>query len=159
MNHTQLNQPDAIDLKILKILQNDASISQRALAKAVHISAATALRRIRHLKQQGWIEREIAILSPTILGEFIQVIAEVTLDVQNHESQEEFEFHMIDRKEIQQCYRVNAGPDFIIVLTVKNMQHYQNLARDIFSAHQGVRNIRAFFTTKRCKFTTELPID
>lgn len=159
MNQKSPNQPDAIDLKILNILQNDASISQRALAEAVHISPATALRRIKHLKQQGWIEREVAILSPTALGQFIQVIAEITLDVQDYESLELFESHIIRVQEVQQCYRVSAGPDFIVVLTVKNMQHYQDLARDVFSSNHHVRNVRAFFATKRCKFTTELPIE
>lgn len=149
---------DATDLRILYLLQKDASITQRELAQQVHVSPATALRRIERLKKQGVIEREVAILNPVLLGEYLQVVAEVTLDKQDAGSQETFEVMLEGVDAVQQCYRVSAGPDFVLIITVPHMQAYQQLVCEIFSAKRNVRNVRAFFCTQRTKFTTQLPL-
>ena len=149
---------DAIDLRILEKLQDDASITQRQLAESLHISPATALRRVQQLKQRGIIEREVAILNPQVMGSYLQVIAEVTLDKQDSHSQDGFEEAIKTVSAVQQCYRVSAGPDFILVMIVPNMQGYQTLAREIFIAQYNVRNVRAFFCTQRVKFSTQIPI-
>ena len=149
---------DSIDLKLLHLLQTNASLTQRQLAEKVHISAATALRRINRLKQTGHIERQVAILSPARLGAYLQVIAEITLDRQDSAAQDEFDALVASVDAVQQCYRVSAGPDFILVITVADMAAYQALAHNVFSAHHNVRNVRAFFCTQRSKFTTQLPL-
>lgn len=149
---------DIIDLRILNALQQDASLSQRQLAEFLHISAATVLRRIDRLKQQGCIEREVAILNPEKLGSSLQVIAEVTLDKQDSLSQDIFENAITSIDAVQQCYRVSAGPDFILILTIAHMQAYRELAHQIFTSAYNVRNVRAFFCTQRVKFTTHIPL-
>ena len=53
---------DAIDLQLLAILQADASVSNIALADKLCISAPTCLRRTKRLQQEGWIEKQVAIL-------------------------------------------------------------------------------------------------
>ena len=55
---------DAIDVKLLNLLQTDASMSNQALAEQVHISPPTCLRRIKALRDSGLIERQIALLNP-----------------------------------------------------------------------------------------------
>lgn len=149
---------DIIDIRILNALQQDASIPQRRLAEFLHISAATVLRRVERLKQQGYIEREVAILNPEKLGASLQVIAEVTLDKQDSLSQDTFENAIACVNAVQQCYRVSAGPDFILMLTVSHMQAYRQLAHQIFTSEYNVRNVRAFFCTHRVKFTSLIPL-
>lgn len=149
---------DTIDLRILEKLQNDASITQRQLAELLHISPATALRRVQQLKQKGVIEREVAILNPQVIGNSLQVIVEVTLDKQDSHSQDAFEQAVQDIASVQQCYRVSAGPDFVLILVVSNMQSYQTLAHQIFTPQYNVRNVRAFFCTQRVKFSTQIPL-
>ena len=73
---------DAVDLRILALLQRDASPSNLELAAAVHTSPATCLRRVKRLVEAGVIERRVAILSPERLASSLTVIAEVTLDKQ-----------------------------------------------------------------------------
>lgn len=150
--------PDATDLRILQLLQKNSAITQKELAAQTHISPATALRRIERLRQQGIIEREVAILNPEHLGHYLQVIAEVTLDRQDTSAQDAFETMVNTVDAVQQCYRVNAGPDFILIITVTDIQAYQQLARAIFSPQHNIRNIRAFFCSQRSKFTTEIPL-
>ena len=60
---------------------------------------------------------------------------------------------------MQQCWRVAPGPDFILVLRVRDMPAYQALAERLFTQDANVRNVRTFFSTQRAKFVTELPLD
>ena len=77
---------DATDLRLLDLLQRDASISNQALAERVHVSPPTCLRRVKRLRDAGLIERDIAILSDDklapILGHGLSAIVEITLDRQ-----------------------------------------------------------------------------
>jgi hypothetical protein len=77
---------DATDLRLLDLLQRDASISNQALAERVHVSPPTCLRRVKRLRDAGLIERDIAILNDDklapILGHGLSAIVEITLDRQ-----------------------------------------------------------------------------
>ena len=59
---------------------------------------------------------------------------------------------------MQQCWRVSPGPDFVLVVEVADMEAYQALARTLFTEDANVRQVRAYFATKRAKFTTALPV-
>lgn len=149
---------DQIDLRILNLLQADASITQKTLAEKAHVSPATALRRLEKLRSLGVIEKEVAILNPAYSRNRLQAVVEVTLERQDQASHDAFEAHVIETSEVQQCYRVGAGPDFILMIGVESMDAYQRLASDLFSAKYNVRNLRTFFVTKRGKFTTAQPL-
>ena len=86
---------DATDLKLLDALQHDASRSNLALAALVHISPPTCLRRVKRLQDQGWIERQVAVLNTdrlaTLQGQGLSALVEVTLDRQGAEFCDAFE--------------------------------------------------------------------
>ena len=147
---------DGIDLKLLESLQNDASLSNQALAEQVHISPPTSLRRVKRLKDLGLIERQVALLSPdklaATLGHGLTAIAEITLDRQGAEHLEAFEKRVAADEAVQQCYQVSPGPDFILLVHVLNMPAYLSLSQRLFTNDANVRNVKSFFSTKRSKF-------
>ena len=149
---------DATDLRILDQLQRDASLTNQALAAAVHTSAATCLRRVKRLTDSGVIERTIAILSPQKLGAGLTAIAEVTLDRQGAEHLAAFEARAVAEEAVQQCHRVSPGPDFILVLQLPDMPAYHALVQRLFSQDANVRNVKTFFSVHRAKFETRLPL-
>lgn len=153
---------DAIDIKLLEALQDDASQSNQALAARVHISPPTCLRRIKRLRDAGLIEREIAILHADkladILGHGLTALVEITLDRQGTEQQQVFEARVVLDGAVQQCYRVSPGPDFILVVHVRDMPAYLALAQRLFTSDANVRNVKAFFSVKRAKFEPKLPL-
>ena len=71
---------DDLDVRILRTLQHDASLSNAALAERVHASAPTCLRRVRRLREAGLIQRQIALLDAARLGATLTAIIEITLD-------------------------------------------------------------------------------
>jgi Lrp/AsnC family leucine-responsive transcriptional regulator len=153
---------DGTDIRLLEALQADASISNQDLAGLVHISPPTCLRRVRRLRDAGFIERQIAVLAPEplarTLGHGLQAVVEVTLDRQGAEAQEAFEVRVIADEAVQQCYRVSPGPDFVLVVHARDMPDYLALAQRLFTSDANVRNVKAFFCVKRAKFDPRIPL-
>jgi Lrp/AsnC family transcriptional regulator, leucine-responsive regulatory protein len=147
---------DLTDLRLLNLLQNDASLSNQALAEQALTSAATALRRVRRLEALGVIERRVALLSPQVLGqvlgEGLTALVEVSLDRQGAEHLDAFEARAVALAAVQQCWRVSPGPDFVLVLHVPDMPAYQALVQSLFTQDANVRNVKAYFSVKRAKF-------
>jgi Lrp/AsnC family leucine-responsive transcriptional regulator len=147
---------DDLDLRILDHVQRDNSLTNQDLARAVHASAPTCLRRVKRLVDEGYIEREVALLNPARLNLGLTAIIEVTLDVQTAEHLDEFEAAITHVDAILQCYRVSPGPDFILIAQLKDMPAYHALAHKVFTSKGNVRNVRTFFSVHRSKFETRL---
>ncbi len=145
---------DGTDLKILAVLQDDASLTNHALAARVHVSPATCLRRVKRLVDGGVIERRVALLSPEALGHGLTAIVEVSLDRQSAEAIDAFEARAVAEGAVQQCHRVSPGPDFVLVVQVGDMAAYHALVGRLFTQDANVRNVKAFFSVRRAKFET-----
>jgi DNA-binding Lrp family transcriptional regulator len=151
-------QLDQIDLELLNALQHDASLSNVALAERVHVSPPTCLRRIKRLAEGGWIERQVAILSRDKLGHGLQALVEVTLDRQDTQQLDAFEARAVADDAVQQCWRVSPGPDFVLVIHAPDMNAYLAVTQRLFTQDANVRNVKAFFATRRAKFGTQIAL-
>lgn len=153
---------DGTDLLLLDALQRDAGQSNQALAARVHISPPTCLRRVKRLADAGLIEKQVAVLSgdrlASLIGHGLQAIVEITLDRQGTEALDAFEQRVAADDAVQQCYRVSPGPDFVLVVHARDMPDYQALAQRLFTSDANVRNVKAFFSVKRSKFGTQVPL-
>ncbi|OYU29639.1 MAG: AsnC family transcriptional regulator [Comamonadaceae bacterium PBBC2] len=153
---------DAVDLKILNLLQTDASLSNVALSDLVNVSPPTCLRRVKRLIEGGWIERQVALLSADhlskTLGHGMTALVEVSLDKQGAEYLDAFEAKVVNHGSVQQCWRVSPGPDFILVVQALDMPHYLRISQELFTENANVRNVKAYFATKRAKFGTQVPL-
>jgi Lrp/AsnC family leucine-responsive transcriptional regulator len=116
---------DPTDLRLLNLLQADASLSNQDLAAAAHTSPATALRRVRRLVDAGVIERQVALLNPERIGRGLSALIEITLDRQGAEHLDAFEQRIVSDAEVQQR---------------------------LFTQDANVRNVKAYFAVKRAKF-------
>ena len=146
-----IDELDAIDLRLLQLLQADAARSNQALAEAAHVSPATALRRVRRLVESGVIERQVAIVSPRLAGG-LNAVVELSLDRQGAEHLSAFEQRAVAEPAVQQCYRVSPGPDFVLLLWLADMPAYHALVQRLFTQDANVRNVKSFFVTHRAKF-------
>jgi DNA-binding Lrp family transcriptional regulator len=143
---------DAIDRRLLDLLQDDASRTNQALAEAAGVSPATALRRVRRLVASGVIERQVALLAPRFADAGLSAIAEVVLDRQGAELLDAFEARAVAEPAIQQCYRVSPGPDFVLVAWVPDMASWSALVQRLFTQDANVRNVKTYFSVRRAKF-------
>ncbi|MDN5507359.1 MAG: Lrp/AsnC family transcriptional regulator [Comamonas sp.] len=149
-------------MQLLQQLQLDASLSNQALARHLDLSAPTCLRRVKRLQELGLIEKQVAILSSEhiarLTGHGLQAIVEVSLDRQDSSSLLQFEHKAVAEPGVQQCWRVSPGPDFILVIASIDMPAYLALSQRLFTQDANVRNVKAFFSIKRAKFSTVLPL-
>jgi Lrp/AsnC family transcriptional regulator, leucine-responsive regulatory protein len=149
---------DATDIRLLEQLQDDASLSNQALAERAHTSPATALRRVRRLQDEGLIQRQVALLDPHKLPEGLTAIVEVTLDRQGAEHLADFEARAVAEVAVQQCWRVSPGPDFVLVIFSRAMSEHDALVRRLLTQDANVRNVKCFFSVARAKFDPRLPL-
>jgi Lrp/AsnC family transcriptional regulator, leucine-responsive regulatory protein len=149
---------DATDLRLLELLQTDASLSNQELAERALTSPATALRRVRRLLDDGVVERRVALLNPHAVGEGLTALVEVTLDRQGAEHLDAFEARAVAVAKVQQCWRVSPGPDFVLVLHVLSMADYHALTQSLFTQDANVRNVKTYFSVKRAKFDPRLTL-
>ncbi len=147
---------DELDIRILDQLQNDASLTNQALAKVVHASPPTCMRRVQRLRAQGVIEKQVAILATNKAANTLTAIIEVTLDNQSAERLQQFEQQVNLETAILQCYRVSTGPDFVLIAQVADMPAYHSLVHRTLTAQANVRNVRSFFSVYRSKFDTRI---
>ena len=153
---------DQSDLKLLALLQNDASLSNQALAELAGMSPPTCLRRVKRLHEAGLIERQIALLSPDklapLIGHGLTAVVEISLDRQDAASLDTFEQRVAGDAAVQQCYRVSPGPDFVLVVAAPDMPGYLALSQRLFNSDANVRNVKTFFSVKRAKFEPRIPL-
>jgi DNA-binding Lrp family transcriptional regulator len=147
---------DATDLRLLDLLQTDASLTNQELAARAHTSPATALRRVRRLREAGLIERQVALLNPerlgAALGHGLSALVEVTLDRQGAEHLLAFEHRAVAENAVQQCWQVSPGPDFVLVVAVADMPAFQAFTQRLLTQDANVRNVKTYFSVKRAKF-------
>lgn len=156
------NYLDSIDLKLLDALQHDASRSNLALAEQLHLTPPTCLRRVKRLQDEGWIERQVAVLNAdriaALQGHGLSALVEVTLDRQGAEHLDAFEARAVADAAVQQCWRVSPGPDFVLVIQARDMPDYLATTARLLTQDANVRNVKAFFATKRAKFSATWPL-
>lgn len=145
---------DDLDVRILAILQDDASVSNLQLAERALSSPPTCMRRVRRLTEAGVIRRQVAMLDPVAIGTAVTAIIEISLDRQTAEDYDAFEAYVCAEPAVTQCYRVSPGPDFVVVADLADVADYDEFARRLFTGASNVRNVRTFFSTHRAKFET-----
>ena len=149
-------KPDDTDWALLAALQHDAAQSNQALAERARISPPTALRRVRRLHDEGLISAQVALLDEdrvaALQGHGLTAIVEVTLDRQGAEHAAAFQARAVAEAAVQQCYRVSPGPDFVLVVWVRDMSAYAALVERLFTQDTNVRNVKSFFSVERAKF-------
>ncbi|MEP6504746.1 MAG: Lrp/AsnC family transcriptional regulator [Betaproteobacteria bacterium] len=149
---------DDTDRRLLDLLQSDTSRTNQALAEAVGVSPATALRRVRRLTESGVIERQVALLAPRLADAGLTAVTEVSLDRQGAEHLQAFETRAVAEPAVQQCYRVSPGPDFVIVAWVPDMAAWGALVQRLFTQDANVRNVKTYFSVKRAKFEPRIAL-
>lgn len=157
-----MEEIDNLDLRLLEALQRDASGSNQDLAQVLGVSPATCLRRTRRLQEAGLIEHQMALLNTDRLagrlGHGLSAVVEISLDRQGDEQARAFEARVVADDAVQQCYRVSPGPDFVLIVRVRDMPAYAALAQRLFSSDANVRNVKAFFSLHRAKFRPIEPL-
>jgi len=150
---------DAIDWKILSVLQDDARLPNVELASKVGLSPSPCLARVRTLEQAGYIKRYVSLLDPLRVGLKVSVFIQVTLEKQIEPALEKFESAIRERPEVMECYLMTGDADYLLRVVVLDLQALERFILAFLSKVPGVGNIRSSFALKQVKYQTALPLE
>ena len=149
---------DRIDKGILRLLQQDASVSNVALASKVNLSPPATLRRVERLKQLGLIKGIVALLEPRALDVGMLVMIGVVLDRSTPESFAEFEKAAVKVSGCMECHVVTGEFDYFMLVRTRDNDSFNRLHAQQLLYLPGVRQIRTFMVLKQVLSSTQLPI-
>jgi Lrp/AsnC family transcriptional regulator len=148
---------DAVDKKILMLLQRDASVSSSQVAERVGISQAPCWRRIQRLRNEGYIKATVAIVDWRKLGFTMQIFAQLKMVRINDAARTEL-FRRIEAiPEILECYTVLGEMDIMMKLLVPDILWYQEFLVSVILKFPGVSDVRSIVTLAEKKNTTVIP--
>ncbi len=150
---------DAIDRRILRVLQRDSVIANQKLADAVGLSPPACLKRVRRLRDAGVIARTAALLSPEALGYKLLTVARIKLDRPREKAMRGFEERMRELPRVSLCLTVAGDIDYVILVRSKDVAHYQEFARQILATAPGIRSYTSEIVLDVTKWTTEIPVE
>ena len=149
---------DRADKAILRALQQDASISNVALAAKVSLSPPACLRRVERLKELGLIRGIVALLNPNALDAGMLVMIGVVLDRSTPESFAQFETAAQQVSGCMECHVVTGEFDYFMLVRTRDSESFNRLHAEQLLYLPGVRQIRSFMVLKQVLSTTQFPV-
>jgi len=149
---------DAIDWKLLDLLQQDARMTNVELARAVDLSPSPCLARVRALEEAGFIDRYVTLLDAHRLGLQVSVFIQVRLERQIEAALETFEKAMTDRPEVMECYLMTGNADYLLRVVVPDLAALQEFIVNFLSRVPGIGNLQSSVALKQVKYQTALPL-
>jgi Lrp/AsnC family leucine-responsive transcriptional regulator len=150
---------DAIDRRILGILQHDSLIANQDLADRVGLSPPACLKRVRRLRARRVIAGTVALVAPEAVGYPVLVMARVKLERPREEMMHAFERKMIALAPVIQCLTVAGDIDYIILVRARDIADYQAFSRTVFATDASIRSYTSDIVLGVPKWTTKVPLD
>lgn len=129
---------DAIDTRILDVLQRDGRISILDLAERVGLSPTPCGRRVKRMEEAGVIRGYAAQVDPVALGLTVSVLVSVRLALHGTEGTEQFLSAIARRPEIMECLLVTGNVDYVLRIWVRDIDALGTFIRDVIQAIPAV---------------------
>ena len=147
---------DDKDIAILKLVQSNAKVTAEAISHDVGLSSPAVQKRLKKLRESGVIEREIAVLSPHMLGKDLTVVVQVMLERESRMHLDAFKRRMQSAPAVQQCYYATGIADFILVVIVKNIAEYETFTQEYFFDEANVSKFTSSVVMDRVKVSLDV---
>jgi Lrp/AsnC family transcriptional regulator len=148
---------DSADLKILDLLQSDASRSIADIADRVHLSQNACWRRIKRLEEEGVIVKRVALLDPEKLGVGVTVFVSVRAGEHSEKWLETFASAVRKMPEVVEFYRMTGDVDYLLKLQVANIAAYDRVYKTLIKA-APIADVSAAFAMEELKRSTAMPL-
>lgn len=149
---------DQTDTELLKLLQTDATLTNKELAFKLNKSMATVHERIRKLKTQGYIQRIVAILDRKKIDRNLIAFSQVLLKEHTAETLITFENEVSKFPEVMECFQMTGAFDFILRIATSDMDAYHLFLRNKLSTLANISTVQSFFVLSETKSDTAYPL-
>jgi Lrp/AsnC family transcriptional regulator len=149
---------DAADLRILRLLQNNADLSMQEIADKVGLSHKPCWRRYNRLKQKGVIEAKVAIVNAKKIGKNVSAICNVVLDRHTESALLAFEKAVLACPEIVECFAMTGAKSYTLRIATSTIEDFERFLKKKLLHLPGVATVDTNFAINTVKLTTALPI-
>ena len=149
---------DNTDRRILRVIQEEARVSNSELAERVGLSPSPCWRRVRTLEENGVIERYVTLVNAKAVGLPINGFATVTLEKQAESALELFEKAVKKRPEVMECNLMTGEFDYLLRVVVPDLAAYERFLMDHLTRIKGIASIKSSFSLKQVSYKTALPL-
>jgi DNA-binding Lrp family transcriptional regulator len=148
---------DAVDRKILALLQQDGRLTVTELAARVGLSVSPCHRRLRELERSGVIRGYRAVVDADAVGLRFQALVFVTMRQEDRDTLLGFEDAVAAVPEVVQAQRLFGDPDYLLRILTADLAAYQRLEDDVLSALLGVQRLNSTLVMKQIVNDRPLP--
>ena len=150
---------DKVDLKILKILQQNSKITNLELSKKIGLSPAPTLERVKKLENSKIIESYHAVVNPQAIGLSVKTFVLVSLAWQKENALNNFLDKIKEISEITECYIITGEADFLIKIVCKDLPSYEQLLFKTLSQIEEIERLKTLMTLSTVKDVRTLPFE
>ncbi len=149
---------DAVDARILDLIQQDASLSVAEVAERVGLSSSPCWRRIKRLEEVGVIRRRVTLLNAARLGLDFEVHAEIKLALPNKANLDAFDAAVAQWPEVVHCATVTGGFDYVLRIVTRDIHAFDLFQREKLLALGLVSNVESRIVVRTVKDSTAVPL-
>ena len=149
---------DEMDVKILRILQEDCTRPVADIGKEVGLSTTPCWRRIQKLEEAGVIRRRVALLAPPRVNVGVTVFVSIKTDEHSLAWLERFHAAVVDFPEVVEFYRMSGEVDYLLRVVVPDIAAYDGFYKKLISRIE-ISKVSSAFAMEQIKYTTALPLD
>ena len=149
---------DVLDLSILKLLQKNSKLTNKALSTHLSLSVTAVYERIKKLEKTGIIKGYVALLSKEKLDQSFVAFCHVKLIQHTQDNVKQFEKEVIKIDEVLECYHLSGDYDYLLKVHVKDMESYRNFMIEKLTNLNHIGSTHSMFMINEVKHTTALNI-
>lgn len=142
---------DAIDLKILRLLQEDARLTTKELAGRVNLSTTPVFERLKRLEREGFIKKYVAVLDAEKLDLGFEVFCSVKLKQMTRGVAREFTRVIRDIPQVAECYNISGEYDYLLKIRARNMKDYNDFIINVLGTIDAIGSIQSSFVMDEIK--------
>ncbi len=147
---------DAVDKKILEILQTNALSTAKEMASALSLTTTPVYERIKKLQRLGVIKQYVALLDADLLGKNIVVFMNITIKDHQAESRSTFIKQMESLTSVVELYHTSGSFDFLAKVRFSTIQEYRNFLVNEVSSIYNINDIESQIVLEEIKYTTRI---
>ena len=148
---------DAIDIKLLELLQHNAELTIQELSKEVHLSTTPCWKRINQLKSNGYINKTVSLVDRKRVGAKVTAMVSIKVNNHNQERISIFAKTIQDIPEVIECYRMSGETDYLLKVVVSDIESYDIFYKNLIEKVQFLK-VTSNFAIEEIKSTTEIPL-
>lgn len=149
---------DSLDISILKLLQKDAKLTNKALSVKLSLSVTAIYERIKKLEKSGIIDNYVALVSKEKVERSFVAFCHIKLIQHTQDNVKKFEKEVVKIREVLECYHLSGDYDYLLKVHVKDMETYRHFMIEKLTNLNHIGSTHSMFMINQVKHTTALNI-